>query len=171
LLLADGGCGWVVVVMVIAMRVPPVIPKILPFQSGNSPVVRERRPLPVPALDSGSPTVPDTVYALSAVDKSGRVADRSIVRALGWAPRTRLDIREHSGIVVARPAADGVHRVDDRGHLRLPLAVRRWCRLGAGDRVLCTADAARGVLVAYPLPVLGRLLTGQPAAAVEGEAR
>jgi hypothetical protein len=90
-------------------------------------------------LESGSPRATDTVYALSAVDKSGRVADRSIVRVLGWGPGTRLDIREQAGIIVARPAADGVHCVGARGHLHLPLAVRRWCRLTAGDRVLLAA--------------------------------
>ena len=59
----------------------------------------------------------DTFYAVSAVDNSGRVADRSIVRVLGWVPGTRLEIREQTGIVVARAARDGVHRIDDRGHL------------------------------------------------------
>lgn len=51
----------------------------------------------------------DTAYALSAVDKSGRVADRSIVRVLGGMPGTRLDIREKAGTIVARPAADAAH--------------------------------------------------------------
>jgi bifunctional DNA-binding transcriptional regulator/antitoxin component of YhaV-PrlF toxin-antitoxin module len=121
-------------------------------------------------LDAGSPQVVDTVYALSAVDKSGRVADRSIVRVLGWGPGTRLDIREQAGIIVARPAADGVHCVGDRGHLHLPLAVRRWCRLTAGDRVLLAADPATGVLVAHPLAVLDRLLADVLAAVAGGEA-
>jgi hypothetical protein len=108
--------------------------------------------------------VADTVYALSAVDKSGRVADRSIVRVLGWVPGTRLDIRERAGIILASAAADGVHRIGDRGHLHLPLAVRRWCRLTPGDRVLLAADRATGVLVAHPLAVLDRLLAGARAA-------
>jgi bifunctional DNA-binding transcriptional regulator/antitoxin component of YhaV-PrlF toxin-antitoxin module len=114
--------------------------------------------------------VADTVYALSAVDKSGRLADRSIVRVLSWAPGTRLDIREQAGIIVARPAADGVHCIDDRGHLHVPLAVRRWCRLTAGDRVLLAADPATGVLVAHPLAVLDRLLADVHAAVSGGEA-
>ena len=157
-------------ILVTAAPVPPVIPKTVPGQPGAGPVVAVQRPLPMPALDSGSPDVPDTVYALSAVDKSGRVADRSIVRALGWVPGTRLDIREQAGVIVACRAGDGVHHVDDRGHLRLPLAVRRWCRLSAGVRLLFAADAARGVLVGYPLAVLDRLLIDAPAV-VGGEAR
>ncbi len=128
-----------------------------------------RRPLPVPALnDAGSLRAADTAYALSAVDKSGRVADRSIVRALGWMPGTRLDIREQAGIIVARQAPDAVHCIDDRGHLHLPLAVRRWCHLTAGDRVLVAAHRATGVLVAHPLAVLNELLAGVHAAAAGG---
>ncbi len=85
-------------------------------------------------------------------------------------PGLRLDIREQAGIIVAIAAHDGVHRIDDRGHLHLPLAVRRWCRLAAGDRVLFAADRAAGVLVAYPLAVLDRLLADAPVAAAGGEA-
>jgi bifunctional DNA-binding transcriptional regulator/antitoxin component of YhaV-PrlF toxin-antitoxin module len=157
------------VVVVTASFVPPVIPKVVPGGGAGAGLVgRSRRPPPVPALDAGSPRATDTVYALSAVDKSGRVADRSIVRVLGWGPGTRLDIREQAGIIVARAAADGVHCVGDRGHLHLPLAVRRWCRLTAGDRVLLAADCATGVLVAHPLAVLDRLLAHTHAAAVAG---
>jgi hypothetical protein len=114
--------------------------------------------------------VTDTVYALSAVDKSGRVADRSIVRVLGWVPGTRLDIREQAGVIVAWAAADGVHCIDDRGHMHVPLAVRRWCRLTAGDRVLLAADRATGVLVAHPVAVLDRLLADVHAAVAGGGA-
>ncbi len=107
------------------------------------------------------------MYALSAVDKSGRVADRSIVRVLGW-PGRRLDIREKAASVLVRPAIDGVHRVDDRGHLQLPLTVLRWCRLGAGDRLLLAADRAAGVLWPSPSGVLDRLLADAHAAVTGG---
>lgn len=151
--------------------VPPVIPKVAPGGGvGTGPAGRARGPLPIPALAAGSPRVSDTAYALSAVDKSGRVADRSIVRVLGWMPGTRLDIREKAGTIVARPAADAVHFIDDRGHLHLPLAVRRWCRLTPGDRVLLAAIRASGVLVAHPLAVLDRLLADAHAAVEGGEA-
>lgn len=152
--------------------VPPVVPK-LTSRGGAAdpgPLRRARRPLPVPASDSHFARVTDTVYALSAVDKSGRVADRSIVQVLGWVPGTRLDVRELAGIIVVRAARDGVHRVDDRGYLLLPLAVRRWCRLTAGDRVLLAADPATGVLMAHPLATLDRILAGVHEAVAGGEA-
>jgi hypothetical protein len=31
------------------------------------------------------------------------------------------------GTIVVALADDGVHRIDDRGHLLLPAVVRRWC--------------------------------------------
>jgi hypothetical protein len=145
---------------VAAVSVPPVIPKPVP-RSG--PVRRTRGPLPIQGLVA-PPSDAAALYAMSAVDKSGRLADRSIARVLGWRPRTRLDIREHDGLITIRPAADGVHYVDDRGHLRLPLAARRWCRVATGDRLLLAADPATDVLVAYPLPMLDRLLVHARAA-------
>jgi bifunctional DNA-binding transcriptional regulator/antitoxin component of YhaV-PrlF toxin-antitoxin module len=122
------------------------------------------------SLDSGSVRVVDTVYVVSAVDKSGRVADRNVVRAMGWAPGTRVSIRERDGTILVAPACDGVHRIDDRGHLLLPLAVRRWCHLTAGDRLLLAADPAAGVLVGHCFAVLDRLLADVHAAAAGGEA-
>ncbi|MDG4787640.1 AbrB/MazE/SpoVT family DNA-binding domain-containing protein [Plantactinospora sp. WMMB334] len=106
---------------------------------------------------------------MSAVDKRGRIGDRSIVQVLGWAPGTRLDIRERAGIIMVRAALDGVHRIDIRGYLVLPLAVRRWCRLTARDRVLLAADPINSVLAAHPLATLDRLLAGAHEAVAGGE--
>lgn len=134
-----------------AASVLPVIPRS-PVGVGATagPFGRGRRPLPITPLTSGSSRAAVIAYALSAVDKSGPVADRSAVQVLGWTRGTRLNIRERAGIIVASAAADGVHRFGDRGHLHLPLAVRRWCHLTAGDRILLAANGATGVLLAHP---------------------
>lgn len=84
-------------------------------------------------------------------------------------PGTRLDIREQTGIIVATSASDGVYCVDERGHLHLPLAMRRWCRLAAGDRMLFAPDRDAGVLVAHPLAVLDRVLAGLRRSPTGGE--
>ena len=110
------------------------------------------------------------LVAFSAVDKGGRIADRGFVAALGWLPGARLHIRERRGTVVVTRTGDGVHQLSDRGFLHLPLPVRRWWRLGAGDRVLLTADRGGGVLVVHPPAVLGTLVAGAHAAAVDGGA-
>jgi hypothetical protein len=111
------------------------------------------------------------IYALSVVDKSGRIADRSIVRMLGWVPGTRLDVHERAGLIVVYPAEDGVHCLSERAFLRLPLTTRRWCRIRAGDRVLVAVQAVSGVLVVHPLARLHSLLADVHAAALCGDAR
>ena len=154
-----------------ASSVPPLIPgTVVGTGATAGPVRQARRTLPLAGLSPEGERSTSVAYALSAVDKSGRLADRSIVRGLGWLPGTRFDARERAGVIVAWAAVDGVCRVDDRGHLILPLAVRRWCRLAAGDRVLLAADHADGVLVAYPLGMLDRLLDGVRAVVAGGEA-
>jgi hypothetical protein len=156
--------------MVTTSLVPPIIPKVVAGRHGESgPAGRARHPLPVAALPSASPAAVDTIYALSMVDKSGRVTDRSIVRELGWGPGTRLEIREQRGIIVAFPAAGGVHFISRQAFLKLPLTVRRWCRIATGDKVLLAADHAVGVLVVHPV-ALHALLADIHAAAVRGDA-
>jgi bifunctional DNA-binding transcriptional regulator/antitoxin component of YhaV-PrlF toxin-antitoxin module len=122
----------------------------------------------MPSLDPAFARAVDIAYVVSAVDKSGRVADRHVVRAMGWAPGTRVSIRERAGTIVVAAAADGVHRVDDRGYLLLPAVVRRWCHLTAGDRLLFAADPGAGVLVGHCFAVLDRLLADVHAAVVGG---
>jgi hypothetical protein len=53
----------------------------------------------LPVLPPDGTRQTDTVYALTAVDKSGRVAARDILAELGWLPGTRLDIREQAGVI------------------------------------------------------------------------
>jgi hypothetical protein len=116
---------------------------------------RRRLPLPgVPALRSTA-----TGYGLAAVDCRGRIADRVVLRALGWAPATGLDIREAHGLLVITVDRRGGFRVTGQGHLRLPAAVRRWCGLVAGDRVLLAADLTEGALVVHPPAVLDAMIT------------
>ncbi|MFJ8686752.1 hypothetical protein [Micromonospora wenchangensis] len=73
---------------------------------------------------------------MAALDAGGRIADSGVVRALGWVPGTRLHIHEGAGLVVLRADRQGVFTVTGQGHLLLPAAVRQWCGLAAGDRVL-----------------------------------
>ena len=151
--------------------IAPVIPRISRTGAAESGSARSnRRPPPLPHLAGLIEPAAETVYALSAVDKSGRLADRSIVRVLGWTPGVRLSIRERDGLVVVRSADQGVRCLDERGHLHLPLTVRRWCRIAAGDRLLVVADRCAAVLVVYPVTVLDRLLAGSHTAAMGGAA-
>lgn len=70
-------------------------------------------------------------------------------------------------MVTAR--ADAVFCVSRPGQIRLSAAVRRWCGLTAGDRVLLTADLDAGVLVVHP-PTAVSALVADIHAAVRGSA-
>ncbi|RKN50500.1 AbrB/MazE/SpoVT family DNA-binding domain-containing protein [Micromonospora endolithica] len=109
------------------------------------------------------------VYGLAAIDISGRIADRVIVRALGWTSGTRLHIHEDAGLIVVRVSSQGVFTLTGQRHLHLPAAVRKWCGLKAGERVLLAADPTAGVLVVHPPAALDRMIVQAHAAALGGD--
>jgi hypothetical protein len=149
----------------------PVVPPLLPHSdtTAGSPGVVSlvRGPLPLPTLIARrSSTV---VYGLSALDDRGRVADRVVMRTLGWSAGLRLDIHETAGVLTALTAPDGAYQVTNQGHLRLPAPLRHRCGLQAGDRVLLAADPDQSRLAIYPPAVLDTLITQQSADPTGGE--
>ncbi|MEU8230427.1 AbrB/MazE/SpoVT family DNA-binding domain-containing protein [Actinoplanes sp. NPDC048967] len=108
-------------------------------------------------------------YGVSTLDASGRIADRTIMRALAWAAGQRLDIRESKGLTVVAADDNGLFRVTKRGYVHLPAAVRHWCRLGPGDRVLLAAYPAADLLVAHSPAVLDTLVDAIHAQVLGGE--
>jgi bifunctional DNA-binding transcriptional regulator/antitoxin component of YhaV-PrlF toxin-antitoxin module len=135
--------------------------------------VRVRGPLPlvqVPVPRSGT-----AVYGVTVLDCHGRIADRLVLRALGWAPGIRLEIIGDRRLVTVRAAAESLSsaqtgpragaraarsRVTPQGHVRLPAEVRHGCGVAAGDRVLLIADPAAGVLRVVPPATLDDLVCG-----------
>jgi bifunctional DNA-binding transcriptional regulator/antitoxin component of YhaV-PrlF toxin-antitoxin module len=113
--------------------------------------------LPLPTLHARRSS--GLVYGLAAVDDRGRIADRAVVAALGWAPGSRLDIRERQGLLIIRRDAHGVFTVTKQGHPRLPAAVRHRCGLVTGDRVLLAADPHHDLLTVYSPAVLDAVLS------------
>jgi hypothetical protein len=51
------------------------------------------------------------VYGLATIDCNGRLAETAVVRALGWAQGTRLDIHESGGLVLVVKDRQGVFRL------------------------------------------------------------
>lgn len=113
--------------------------------------------------------VRSTVYGLAALDCRGRIADRGVLRALGWRGGTQLDIREQGGLLLVTGSPQGVFSMTGQGHLRLPATVRRWCGLGTGDRVLLVAQPADGVLVVHPPAALDAMVAWLHAAVLDGD--
>jgi hypothetical protein len=160
------------VVPVRAGVIGPVVPPLVPA-SGRaavpSVVTLVRGPLPLPTLTPRR--ISTVVYGLSAVDDRGRVADRVIMRVLGWSAGLRLDIRETGGILTVLTDRDGGYQVTSQGHLRLPAPLRHRCGLQAGDRILLAADPDRSRLAVCPPAALDTLLPQQSTATTGGEPR
>jgi hypothetical protein len=135
------------------MTAAGVIAPVVPLQgtghmAGRAGVVSlARDPLPLPELPPQRTST--VVYGASAIDDRGRVADRVVLRALGWPAGHRLAIRETAGALAVVPDPSGSHQVTGRGRLRIPAALRHRCGLATGDRVLLAADPDRSHLAIY----------------------
>lgn len=76
---------------------------------------------------------------------------------MGWSAKQAVELVIEAGpIVVARPG--GSVRINPRGHLRLPLAVRRRCGIATRDRVLVVANQRRGELLVIPTATVDDML-------------
>ncbi|GAA5156527.1 hypothetical protein GCM10023321_32370 [Pseudonocardia eucalypti] len=142
--------------------IKPLIPPRMPNRTLRQEAVSRGcrvwgRALPLPSFALSR--VGDVVYGLGSVDDRGRVSDVVCPQVMGWLPGARLSVEASAGgELVVRADAAGEFALTHRGHLRLPPAMRRWCGLSAGDRVLLAADPARDQMVLYPPAVLDRLL-------------
>ncbi|MFV2104878.1 hypothetical protein, partial [Micromonospora sp. LOL_024] len=151
----------------LGLVIPPVVLSDL-GQAAERPTggALRRGPLPLSPLPERRAST--RVYGVAALEGSGRLRDRAVVRALGWGPGTRLDIRENGGVIVVRADAQGVFRLTGQGYLRLPASVRHWCGLTPGDRLLLAADPALGVLVVYSVAALDEFVAQSCAAVLGG---
>ena len=148
----------------VAAVVPPVLPASGRAAAGGvATLVRE--PLPLPSLVAGRTST--VVYGLAAVDDRGRVADRVVLRSLGWSAGLRLDIDETAGVLTVTADPGGGYQITNQGNLRLPASLRHRCGLVPGDRVLLAADPDRSRLAVYPPAALDHALAGADTAGGE----
>ncbi|MBQ0928711.1 AbrB/MazE/SpoVT family DNA-binding domain-containing protein [Saccharopolyspora endophytica] len=105
------------------------------------------------------PSTTSMVYRIASVDPQGRIADSSIVTALGWQTGRRLRLEVLSNTTVTVQAdPDGMFTLARRAHLPLPAAVRRWCGLNPGDRVLLAAAPDPGLLLIHTMRALDAMV-------------
>jgi hypothetical protein len=90
-------------------------------------------PVPVPSAPE------DVVYGIARIDSSGRICERAIIAALGWAGRDLLTFTADAGVVTARRDPAGMVTLPASGYITIPAALRRRCGLEAGDQVLLAA--------------------------------
>jgi AbrB family looped-hinge helix DNA binding protein len=137
-----------------ARPLAPVIP------SSAIPAARQRarsaagrslplaRPVRVPSLPE------DTIYGIGRIDASGRIADQSVITAMGWRSGDLLTLTADAGVVTARRDPGGIVTIPRRGYIAIPAALRLRCGLKPGDRVLVAAAPADETLTAYSLAVV-----------------
>jgi hypothetical protein len=144
--------------------IAPVIPSSAAGRPARAPAAA--RTLPLTASPVRPPALPrDVVYGLARVDRSGRVADRTVTGALGWRGGDRLTLTAEAGVVVIRrdpsglvtPAAP-VLRPDPRGAAaplraapRRPGPAHRGPGRGHPDRVFARGGGS-GPPRAHPVP-------------------
>ncbi|MCY7287530.1 MAG: hypothetical protein LH624_04605 [Cryobacterium sp.] len=104
------------------------------------------------------PDGPAPFWVGTTADHSGRLADRSPLRYLGWAAGTAVKVRVHEASVVSVVLGNTSHTVTAQGYLRLPLAIRRRCRIDVGARLLVAAWSDPSQLIICTSSVLAALL-------------
>jgi hypothetical protein len=100
----------------------------------------------------------DVVYGLARVDRSGRIADQTVIGALGWRGGDRLTLTAEAGVVIIHCDPAGLVTVPPRSCVPIPAALRHRCGLLPGDPVLLAARPAEAMLTAYSLAVVDQAL-------------
>jgi hypothetical protein len=103
--------------------IAPVIPSPAAAEGrpARAPAAARMLPLAVPPALSRPPALRrDVVYGLARVDRSGRVADRTVTGALGWRGGDRLTLTAEAGVVTARRDPSGPVTVPPRPASRSP---------------------------------------------------
>jgi hypothetical protein len=105
----------------------------------------------------------DVVYGIARIDASGRICERAIITALGWADGDRLTFTAESGVVTARRDPGGMVTLPASAYITTPAALRHRCGLEASDQVLLAALPCEDALAAYCLAVVDQAIRGHGA--------
>lgn len=119
-------------------------------------------PIPLPKVaNSGHRSWPHLHLAVSTMDRSGRLSDRSTLSYLSWLPTQPVSFDLRDGLVIVHDHAFGGYAVDSRGYLRLPAHARHCIRVDVTDRLLLAARRQPPLLLIYSPPTAHHLL-GSP---------
>jgi hypothetical protein len=108
---------------------------------------------------------------MGCLDAGGRITARVTVTSLQWSPGDRIGFSIRDALIVAAIDLGGQRSLGEHGLLRLPVAVRRACRLQAGDRILLAALPARQRLIIHPPATLETLTAALHETVSGGETR
>jgi hypothetical protein len=141
---------------VTAHHIAPVIPPSAVPAAGRRARSAAGRPLPLARPVRSVPQ--DVVYGLARIDASGRICERAVITALGWADGDRLTFTAEAGVVIARRDPGGMVTLPASAYITIPAALRRRCGLKAGDQVLLAALPGEDALAAYCLAVVDQAI-------------
>jgi bifunctional DNA-binding transcriptional regulator/antitoxin component of YhaV-PrlF toxin-antitoxin module len=114
---------------------------------------------PVPLIDLRQLSRDATMlYGVGRVDASGRVANRDIIRALGWQPGDKLEVIPTLGCIVILSSPDGLLCVPDRPRIVIPAAARRVRNIETGDHVLLAAAPEYGIVIIHTPQAINDML-------------
>ena len=141
-----------------AQPLAPVVPSsgVAAYRQRARPAAARRLPLASPVPVPSAPE--DVVYGLARIDASGRICERAVITALGWAGGDRLTFTTDAGVVTACRDPGGMVTLPASACITIPAALRRRCGLEAGDQVLLAALPDRGSLAAYCLAVVDQAI-------------
>jgi hypothetical protein len=141
--------------------IAPVIPSpaAAAGRPARAPAAARTLPLAVPPALSRPPALGrDVVYGLARVDRSGRIADQTVIGPLGWRSGDRLTLTAEAGVVIICRDSSGLVTLPPRSRVPIPAALRHRCGLLPGDPVLLAAVPAEDTLTAYSLAVVDQAL-------------
>ena len=98
------------------------------------------------------------MYGIARIDASGRICERAVITALGWAGGDRLTFTAEAGVVTARRDAGGMVTLPASTYITIPAPLRRRCGLEAGDQILLAAHPDQDSLTAYSLAVVDQAI-------------
>jgi hypothetical protein len=145
----------------------PLIAPVIP--SSGRPTARGRRAagtgrrLPIAAVPVPPAAPQDVLYGFGRIDAAGRVADRAVIRALGWRCGDRLTLTADADMVTARRDPAGMIAMTAKPYIVIPAALRRRCGLRPGDRVLLAAVPADDMLTACSFAVVDQAIRARGA--------
>ncbi len=103
--------------------------------------------LPALAPEPARPNTDEFLLAAARLDGSGRFRAQALLRALGWPPSTRLELRQAATTVIIHADPAGRTMVTARGLVALPVATRRWLGIETAALVVVIALPARGLMI------------------------
>nr|BFE74738.1 hypothetical protein GCM10020092_080390 [Actinoplanes digitatis] len=141
-------------------ELPALLPRLTPQdrEGGHRKPGRGSRSRPALSLPLlPEPARRDVTFGMGRLDAGGRITARASVTCLRWSPGDRIRFTIRNGLIIAATDPCGHRDLGENGLLRLPVAVRRACRLRVGDQILLAALPARQRLIIYPPATLATL--------------